>query len=107
MSLPRPTADGAAVIKLNPQALKDVTAESEGEQLLRLADQQARRDLLLDLGDVPYLTSMWLGKLIALHKQVQRRGGRLALVNVPAHVLEVFRLTSLDQFLDVRPKAAG
>src|SRR5918912_2057073 len=60
MSLPGPTADGAAVIKLTPQALKDVTAEAEGERLLRLADQQTRGKLLLDLGEVPYLTSMWL-----------------------------------------------
>jgi anti-anti-sigma factor len=107
MSLPGPSPDDVAVIKLTPQALNDVTAEVEGERLLRLADEQARRKLLLDLGDVPYLTSMWLGKLIALHKRVQGRGGHLALVNVPARVYEVFQVTSLNTVLDVRPKAAG
>jgi anti-anti-sigma factor len=100
-------AGDAAVITLTRKSLEDPTAEAVGGLLLRLADMAGRRGLTVDLGELPYLTSMWLGKLIALHKKVRGRGGHLALVNVPGPVYEVFEVTRLNTVLDVRPKAAG
>jgi hypothetical protein len=38
---------------------------------------------------------------------VRRRGGYLTVVNVPAAVYEIFRVTCLHQVLDVRPAQAG
>jgi anti-sigma B factor antagonist len=101
------TADDVAVITLTVRCLDDMTAEAAGERLLRLADEQGRHRLCLDLGELPYLTSMWLGKLVALHQKVRSRGGRLILVNVPAPVYEVFSVTQLDRVLDIRPQGAG
>jgi anti-anti-sigma factor len=101
------TAGDVAVITLTGRCLEDPTAEAAGEQLLRLADAQGRHSLSLDLGEVPYLTSMWLGKLVALHKRVRSRGGHLTLVNVPAPVYEVFQVTQLHRLLDIRPEEAG
>jgi anti-sigma B factor antagonist len=95
------------VITLTAQSLRDPTAEAVGESLLRLADEPGRHRLRLDLGAVPYLTSEWLGKFVALHKAVRSRGGRLTVVNVPARVYEVFQVTRLDRVLDVRPAGAG
>ena len=100
-------AHDGAVIKLSPTCLNDPTAEAAGEHLLRLADEPGARQLRLDLGEVPYLTSMWLGKLIALHKRVRNRGGQLTLINVPAPVYEVFQVTQLHRLLDIRPEEAG
>ena len=59
------TTDDVAVIMLTRQSLDDPTAEAAGEQLFRLADEQGRPEVQVDLGDVPYLSSMWLGKLVA------------------------------------------
>jgi anti-anti-sigma factor len=101
------TAGEESVITLSAQALRDPTAEAVGEGLLRLADEPGRLRLRLDLGEVPYLNSEWLGKLVALHKAVRRRGGRLTLVNVAAPLYEIFRITCLHQVLDVRPAQAG
>ena len=101
------TAGDESVITLSAQSLRDPTAEAVGEGLLRLADEPGRQRLRLDLGEVPYLTSEWLGKFIALHKAVRRRGGRLTLVNVAAPVYEIFQITRLHQVLDVRPREAG
>jgi anti-anti-sigma factor len=100
------TNDDVAVITLTARCLDDMTAEAAGEQLLRLADEHGRDRLCLDLGELPYLSSMWLGKLVALHKQVRSRGGHLTLVNVPAPVYEVFSVTQLHRLLDIRPKEA-
>jgi anti-sigma B factor antagonist len=99
-------AGGAAVIKLTRKSLEDPTAEAVGGLLLRLADMAGRRRLTVDLGELPYLTSMWLAQLVALHREVQGRGGHLALVNVPPAVYEVFKITRLNTILDVRPQGA-
>jgi anti-anti-sigma factor len=100
-------AGDAAVITLTPKSLEDPTAEAVGGLLLRLADQQGRRGLTVDLGELPYLTSMWLAQLVALHRKVRGRGGHLAVVNVPGPVYEVFEVTCLHTVLDVRPQDAA
>ena len=100
-------AGDAAVIKLTPESLEDPTAASVGGLLLRLADEPGRHQLRLDLGELPYVNSEWLGKFIALHKKVKGAGGHLALVNVPPAVYEVFEVTHLHRVLDVRRKQAG
>jgi anti-anti-sigma factor len=101
------TADDVAVIKLTHKSLEDPTAEAAGEQLLRLADEQGRDEVEVDLGEVPYLSSMWLGKLVAVPKRMRSRGARLRVVNVTAPVFEVFQVTCLHKVLDVRPREAG
>jgi len=40
-----------------------------GEQLFSLVDQEGRRKLLLNFGNVEYLSSAALGKLITLNKK--------------------------------------
>jgi anti-anti-sigma factor len=100
-------AGDAAVITLTPRALEDPTAEAVGGLLLWLADLPGHHRLAVDLGELPYLTSMLLGKLVALHTKVLGRGGRLAVVNVPPAVFQAFEVTRLDTVLDVRRQEAA
>jgi anti-sigma B factor antagonist len=100
-------AGDAAVITLTPRTLEDPTAEAVGGLLFWVADLAGPHRLAVDLGELPRVTSMLLGKLVALHRKVQGRGGRLAVVNVPGPVYEVFRVTRLDTVLDVRPQEAA
>jgi anti-anti-sigma factor len=100
-------AADAAVITLTRKSLEDPTAQAVGGLLLGLADLPGQHRLTVDLGELPYLTSMLLGKLVALHTKVRGRGGHLALVNVPPAVYEVFRVSRLDTVLDVRPQDAA
>jgi anti-sigma B factor antagonist len=87
--------------------LTDPAAEAAGERLLGLADERGWREVCLDLGGVPHLSSGGLVTLLALNKRVRNRGGHLRLVNVADPVYEVFRLTHLHTILDVRPEQAG
>jgi anti-anti-sigma factor len=89
--------------------LSEANAEDLGEELFRLVEGVARPRLRLDLGQVTFLTSTVLGKLVGLHKRVRAAGGELVLLNVTDYVYEVFELTLLHQFLDVRrpPRAAA
>jgi len=73
-----------------------------GDQLFSLVDEVGRRKILLNFGNVEFLSSAALGKLIALHKKLQAVGGRLVLCNIDAEIHEVFEITRLDKFFNIQ-----
>jgi anti-anti-sigma factor len=93
--------EGTAAVRILPQALDEVTAQAVGEQLLSLADGLGGGQLYLDLGNVRYLTSTMLAKLLALHKKLSAAGGRLRLHNLTPCAYEIFEVTRLTGVLDV------
>ena len=72
-----------------------------GEQLFSLVDQDGRRKLLLNFGNVEYLSSAALGKLITLNKKLQQAQGKLILCNIDPQIHEVFEITKLDKFFKI------
>jgi anti-anti-sigma factor len=104
----RKAGDVTLATVLTPD-LNEANAEELGQELFRLVEGVARPRLWLDLAQVGFLTSTVLGKLVVLHKRVRASGGELVLLNVTGYVYEVFELTRLHQFLDVRrpPRAAA
>jgi anti-sigma B factor antagonist len=73
-----------------------------GEQLFSLVDEVGRRKILLNFGNVEFLSSAALGKLIALHKKLQAVQGRLILCNIDPEIYEVFEITRLDKFFNIQ-----
>lgn len=59
-------------------------------------------DYSLDFGNVEYLSSAKLSRLVACAKEVKEKGGRFILYNVSPQVQEVFQITQLDKFFDLR-----
>jgi anti-anti-sigma factor len=57
--------------------------------------------LVIDFGDVHDMSSAILGKLINLKKQVAAVRGQVRLRSVHPDVLEVFRITHLDQVFEI------
>jgi anti-sigma B factor antagonist len=80
--------------------------EAAVEQLSLLVHEGKVEDLVLDFAGVRSVDSTGLGKLIGLHKKVQRAGGRLILINVFPRVYEAFESTRLTRLLDVRMPGA-
>jgi anti-anti-sigma factor len=62
-----------------------------------------RHRLHLDFRDVQLVTASGLGQLVALHRALQARGGRLTLSRLSAPLREVFEVTRLAGVLDIRP----
>jgi anti-anti-sigma factor len=77
------------------------------DQLLALAEGPDPPALLLDFGNVEYISSMALGTLVNLHKQLLARGRHLSIRNLNPQVLEVFTVTRLDKLLELRPADGG
>jgi anti-sigma B factor antagonist len=73
-----------------------------GEQLFRLVDELGRTKLLLNFGNVEYLSSAALGKLITLNRKVGNVGGRLILCNISPQIYEVFEITKLNKVFNIQ-----
>ena len=72
-----------------------------GEQLFSLVDEAGKKKILLNFGNVEYLSSAALGKLITMNKKVQTAGGKLILCNIDPQIYEVFEITKLDRFFKI------
>jgi anti-sigma B factor antagonist len=96
------TSSGVTVVRfVDAKIVTEEDIQQIGEDLNRLVDEQGHRRLLLDFGQVQYLSSAALGKLINLKKRVAAVDGALKLCSVHPDLLEVFRITRLDTVFDI------
>ena len=70
-----------------------------GEQLLGLVDEGRR--VVLDFSRVKRLSTALVGKVVALHKRLNRVGGRLALCEVAPHLREALELLKLPRLVPI------
>jgi anti-anti-sigma factor len=97
----RPT-ESVVEFQLDEPRLTHHKMQPIDNQLDMLAHQTGAGTLRLDFRRVEHLTSMVLGKLVALHKHMRGAGGSLEVVNVKPELYDLFSITRLDTFLDVR-----
>ena len=70
------------------------------ERLDELLGDSAER-VVFDCRELTYVGANGLGLLLAAARELQRRGGRLALCNLPPDLADVFRLPDLDELVPV------
>src|SRR5438874_4878475 len=80
--------------------LDEQTIQTIREQLFGLVAALGRCKLLLDFGNVEYLSSPILGELITLNKQMKAAGGQLMMCNIDPQIYEVFEVTKLNKLFD-------
>src|SRR5262245_44775569 len=71
------------------------------EQLFSLVDDLGRRKILLNFGNVEYLSSAALEMLIALNKKVTQANGELILCNIAPQIYEIFEITKLNKLFRI------
>src|SRR6476620_845748 len=96
-----PIGDVTVVNFIDRKILDEQNIQIIGEQLFSLADVDGRRKILLNFGNVEYLSSAALGKLITLNKKLQQAQGKLILCNIDPQIHEVFEITKLDKFFKI------
>lgn len=82
--------------------LTEANADLLQRELLALAAGRDHPHLTVDLSGITILTSVVLGKFLAVNKQVRAASGRLTLLNPTATVRTVFTVTRLDTVLDIQ-----
>src|SRR5712675_1756493 len=72
--------------------LDEQNIQKIGEDLFSLVDELGRRKILLNFGNVEYLSSAALGKFITLNKKVQAAQGKLILCNIEQNISKMFEI---------------
>ncbi len=94
--------EGVTVVSfVDTKIVTEESIQEVGDQLYQLVDVEGKDKLLLNFGNVQYLSSAALGKLINLKKKVGAKKGKLKLCCIHPDLLEVFRITRLDQVFEI------
>lgn len=76
----------------------DTVTAPELEAGLKFGDAT---EVVLDLADVPYMSSAGLRLLLTSHKTMLGKGGELQIANVQPSVKEVFDITGFSDILNL------
>ena len=96
--------DQVAVVTILDSAILDENNINEiGRQMLDLVTKQYMVKMVLDLGEVKYLSSAVLRHFIALYKAIKTEKGDLKLCRVRPEIREVFKITQLDKMMEIHP----
>ena len=83
----------------SPMLLDDEATSGAFKYACSLVDADGRSRLVLDLGEVAFLASAGVGKLIGLMRKAASAGGKLVLCKARRAVEEVLRLCRLSDVL--------
>src|SRR5262245_57839482 len=90
--------DGVTAVSfVDSKIVGEETMQEVGAQLYSLVEDDGHTQLLLNFGNVQYLSSTALGKLVNLRKKINSVKGKIKLSCIHPELLEVFRLTGLDK----------
>src|SRR5436190_3765916 len=87
-------------------ALSGILDESSSKYLLGCVGDEileGRKKMILDCGQVIFISSMGLGTLVRVRSRMQKIGGDVKIASVPAAVAEVMRVVGLDQIFQIYP----
>jgi anti-sigma B factor antagonist len=95
--------DNVAVVRFTDRKILDeLIIQDLGQELFSLVADEQPRNLLLNFTNVDFLSSAALGKLISLHKKIERVGGVLKLSNIKPEIYDVFKITRLNEKFDIK-----
>lgn len=77
--------------------LKAENIQMIGEDLARLVDEFGKRCILLNFGNVEFLSCAGIGKFITLRRKIAAVQGQLVLCGVCLEVMELFAISKLDK----------
>ncbi|WP_020473117.1 STAS domain-containing protein [Zavarzinella formosa] len=95
------SGDISVVNFVDKKILDEQNIQMIGDDLFRLVDELGRRKILLNFGNVEFLSSAALGKLITMNRKVQAVRGKLILCNITKEIREVFEITKLDKLFTI------
>jgi anti-anti-sigma factor len=98
--------DGVTIVHLlDEDLLEELTVQSLGADLLDLVDDGVK--ILINFAAVRNLSSMVLGRLIAIHKRLQAVSGQMKLCNLADNLAEVFEITKINQIIEIHHDEAA
>jgi anti-anti-sigma factor len=94
--------DIAIVTILESRILDENNINEIGKALMELVTKQYMIKMIIDMGEVKYLSSAVLRQFIALYKAIKTEKGDLKMCRVNPEVREVFKITQLDKMIEIK-----
>jgi anti-sigma B factor antagonist len=95
-------AGNATVVSFaDEKILEEHDIKALQESLMSVAEQAERMNLIVDFGNVRFLSSAVLGLLIRISKRIYERDGQLRLCNINPKIYEIFKITRLTKTFDI------
>ena len=85
--------------------LDDTVLDEIRSELTQLIGKSSGPDLLLDFGNVEFMSSAMLGLLGQLHRKISAGHGRLKMCGIRPEILTVFKITNLDKLFSIHKDA--
>jgi len=103
------TANDVFCVHLKNINMPEHEVHDLGAEMLRMIDEDGCRKLVLSLGpDEPHLLfSVFLAKLVMVHRRLLEVNGRMMLCDVNAEVMGVFKACQLDSYFDFAPDSTS
>ncbi len=97
------TMAGAHVVEFTRADLTDAALiKTIGDDIYHVVRRLDRPKVVVDFQNVERLSSAALGMLIALEKVITKQSGQLRIANVREDVLDIFKITGLDNVLPIQ-----
>ena len=92
----------ATIIRFsNEKILEEQDIKALQESIMSVIEQSERINLILDFGNVRFLSSSVLGLLIRISKRIYERDGQLRLCSINPKIYEIFKITRLTKTFDI------
>ncbi len=98
--------DAIHMVAFKDKKILDDTALDEiRTELTQLLANASGPDVLLDFGNVEFMSSAMLGLLGQLHRKITVAKGRLKMCSIRPEIFQVFKLTNLDKLFSIHKDA--
>jgi len=95
-------AENATIIAFTDEKiLEENDIKALQESIMSVIEDSKAINLILDFGNVRYLSSAVLGLLIRISKKVYESNGRLKLCSISSKIYEIFKITRLIRIFDI------
>ena len=100
LSIKQRRSGDVAILDLTGKLTIGGTNQQLAQSLRRLV-AEGERSVILDLSGATYVDSTGLGELVAGYSTLKRNDGRLALIGVPARIMDLMTITKLYTVFDI------
>ena len=95
-------AEKATIVSFTDEKiLEERDIKALQDSIMSVVEQAERINLILDFGNVQFLSSAVLGLLIRLSKRIYEHDGQLKLCNINPKIFEIFKITRLTKTFDI------
>lgn len=100
MELRERTSGQIVIVDVRGPVPTDVDAQNVLRDRLRALVEHGYKFILLNVADLTYVDSVWLGAIVQGYSSAIRHGGALKLLHVTNRFRELLRITKLDKVID-------